>query len=269
MKKKFLLLASLLIASFNVPAEVLAQSGKEQPVEEVFQTEIVYPQERGEFQMTTGYTLRKHFGRTSAQLPIFLEYGVTDKWQVGFQWNAFNITSSVEGSQFGTGDLSLGTKYSFMNVGNSNTHVAVGFELGLPSGDPSKEMGEGLVEYEPFVIAAKDFPKLRNLQVFTQIGLGLAQKTGRTNEHEDEEKAAHELNWGAGFFIPLQQWVITTEFLWSTNKWNLGGKDSHRSLTPGVIWRTPTNWEIGIGAPINLTRDSSDSRLIFKLTREF
>jgi hypothetical protein len=269
MKKKFLLLIAFFVAGFNLAEIVLAQSGKEQPVQEVFQTETVYPQERGEFQLTMGYTLRKQFGRSSAQLPVFLEYGVTDKWQIGFQWNALNINNAAGDVQFGTGDLSLGTKYSFMNVGNSNTHVALGFELGLPSGDRSKEMSEGQVEYEPFVVIAKDFPQFKHLQIFTQVGLGIIQRPVRVTEGEDKEPVAHELNWNTGFFIPLQQWVITTEFHWSTNRWNHGGTDNHRALTPGVIWRTPANWEIGVGAPISLTQDSPESRLIFKLTKEF
>ena len=51
----------------------------------------------------------------------------------------------------GTGDLSVGTQYSFMNVANTNLHPAVGFELGLPTGDQNKEMSERGVEYEPFL----------------------------------------------------------------------------------------------------------------------
>ena len=184
--------------------------------------------------------------------------------------HAFRIAGRVRTARaYGTGDLSIETKYSFMNVANTNVHLAVGFELGLPTGDRDKGMSEGFIEYEPFLIAAKDFPGMKNLQVFTQIGIRLVKPTGPGHDFEDEEPAAHELTWGAGFFIPIRQLCITTEFNWATNEWNHGGNENKQSLTPGLVWRLPDNWEIGIGAPIGLSRKSLDAGVILKLTREF
>lgn len=262
--------AVLLAANLGLPPRALAQNKKEQPLQEIFQTEVVYPQEKGELQLTTGIGLHKSLGAALVQLPVSFEYGITDRWEVDIQWDGFNrIHPSFGSSLTGTGDLSIGTKYSFMNVANTNLHLAIGFELGLPTGDSGKGMGDGLVEYEPFLVAAKDFPALNNLQVFTQVGVRLVQPHGRRNDPKNEEPAAHELNWGFGFFIPVRRLCITTEFNWETNEWNHEGQDNRHSLTPGLVWRLPNNWEFGIGAPIGLRRKSLDSSVILKLTREF
>jgi hypothetical protein len=268
MKRPVLVSALLVAANLGHISGAQAQSTKEQPLQEVFQTDLVYPQEKGELQLTTGFSLSKRLGAVLVQVPASLEYGITDRWQVDLQWDGVTGIHSPFGSSLvGTGDLSIGTMFSFMNVANTSLHLAVGFELGLPTGDRDKGMSEGFVEYEPFLIAAKDFPGMHNLQIFTQVGLRLV--TASRHDLDNEEPAAHELNWGSGFFIPMRRLCITTEFNWVTNEWNHGGIENRHSLTPGLIWRLPHNWEIGIGAPIGLSRKSSDSSVILKLTREF
>ena len=152
---------------------------------------------------------------------------------------------------------------------NTNFHIAVGFELGLPTGDSNKGMSEGVVVYEPFVIAAKDFPGMNNLQIFSQVEISLVKPIRPRHDLESEERGAHELNWNAGFLIPVRRVCITTEFSWVGNEWDHTGNDNRHSLTPGLVWRLPDNFEIGIGVPISLSRKSPEPGMILKLTREF
>ena len=51
--------------------------------------------------------------------------------------------------------------------------------------------------------------------------------------------------------------------------WNRGGEESELYLTPGLVWRPSGTWEVGVGAPIGLTRDADGLRGIVKLTYEF
>ena len=266
--KRCVSITLLIISGLGMNREVLAQKEKEQPLQEVFQAEVVYPQEKGSFQITTGLNLRQTSGAGFCQIPINLEYGITDRWQLGLQGSAIRTNHVVGVSRLGAGDLGIATKYSLMNVADSNSHLAIGFELSLPIGAMSKGMSEGLIQYEPFVIAARDFPGLKSLQAFTQVGLTIVQRT-RHGDPKKEEPEAHEFSLTSGFFIPFRQWCITTEFNWATNKWNHAGKESRHSLTPGLVWRLSGNWEIGVGSPISLGNDSSDSRLILKVTRDF
>ena len=266
--KKCVSITLLIISGFALHREALAQKEKEQPLQEVFQAEVVYPQEKGSFQITTGLNLHTTSGASFWQIPINLEYGITDRWQVGFQGSAIRTNHVVGLSRLGGGDLGIATKYSLMHVADSNSHLAIGFELSLPIGEISKGMSEGLIQYEPFLIAARDFPGLKHLQAFTQAGLTIVQRA-RRGVPEKGETEAHEFSLTSGFFVPFRQWCITTEFNWATNKWNHDGKESSHSLTPGLVWRLSGNWEIGVGSPISLGNDSSDSRLILKVTRDF
>jgi hypothetical protein len=243
---------------------------REQPIQEVFQTGLVYPQERGEVQLS--YTSRFSKGKHHSALETLLnfEYGITDRWQVEIEWNAMNRRTEIgEVATRGRGDLSIGTQYSFMNMRRSNFHSAIGFEVTFPTGSVEKELSEGFIEYEPYLIVARDFPKLNNLQIFSQVGVGLVQRVRRRVGADEEEPAAHEFNFNAGMFMPFRRMVFTGEFNLSTNRWNNGGQEREMYLTPGVIWRLPHAWEIGFGVPVGLTRDSDKSGAILRVVYEF
>ncbi len=59
----------------------------EQPIQEVFQTELVYPQERGEVQLTFSPRYGKGGGQSLFQAPVSVEYGITKNWQVEVEWD--------------------------------------------------------------------------------------------------------------------------------------------------------------------------------------
>ena len=243
---------------------------REQPVQEVFQTGLVYPQERGEVQLSYTSHFSKGKNHSSLQTLLNLEYGITDRWQIEIEWNAMSRrTQTGEATTRGRGDFSIGTQYSFMNMARSNFHSAVGFEVTLPTANIEKELTEGFVEYEPYFIVARDFPELHNLQVFSQVGIGFMQRARRSADADEDEPAAHEFNLGVGMFVPFRRVVFTGEFNLSTNRWNNGGQEREMYATPGMVWRLPRSWEIGVGAPVGLTRDADKSGAIFKLVYEF
>lgn len=152
-------------------AQTEAEEEHEQPLQEVFQTELVYPQEKNEIQLT----LRPQFSNGRDEnlfaLPFTIEYGITNSWQVELEYNTFVDRDPALGKRTrGIGDLEIGTKYSFMNIANSNFHSALGFSVSFPTADIDKQLTEGAIEYEPFIIFAKDFPSLSHMQLFTQMG---------------------------------------------------------------------------------------------------
>lgn len=237
--------------------------GYQQPIQEVFQTEVVYPQEKGEIQLTGSPRFHEGDAQDLLILPFAIEYGLTDSWQVELEWNSLiHHNPSAGSSNIGIGDLELGTKYSFMNVAGSNFHVAPGLEIGFPAGDPQEGLGEGMLEIEPFASLAYDFPKLNDSQIFTQVGFGFASRL------RGDEEAAHEITWNAGFFVPFWQLRYTTELNWTTNEWN-GGDENELYLTPGFVWDLPGTWEAGVGVPIGINDDADNFRVIAMLTYEF
>jgi hypothetical protein len=272
--KHFVLLVCCTVVSFGMmPLLAFAQDAaneREQPLQELFQTGLVYPQERGEVQLTYSTRFSKGNGRTLWRSPLMLEYGITARWQVEIEFDLRSSRSETgEPKTRGTGDLSIGTQYSFMNLRSSNFHSAVGLEVTLPTGSVEKELSEGFIEYEPYFIAAKDFPRFNNMQVFSQVGLGLVQRVRSSVGVDEEEPAAHKLTLSAGMFMPFRRVVLTGEVNLSTNRWNHGGLERELYATPGAVWRLLHNWEIGVGVPFGLTRDTNRFGAIFKTTFEF
>jgi hypothetical protein len=243
---------------------------REQPIQEVFQTGLVYPQQRGEVQLSYSSRFGKRKAHSSLETPINLEYGITNRWQIEIEWNPMSRrTEAGEPTTRGTGDLRIGTQYSFMNMRGSNFHSAVGFEVGFPTGSMEKGLSEGLIEYEPYISLAKDFPRLHNMQVFSQVGVGFVQRTRSRVGPDEKKSAAHNFNLGVGMFMPFSRLVFTGEFNLNTNRWNNGGLEREMYFTPGVVWRLPRNLEIGVGAPVGLTGDADKSGAIVRLVYEF
>jgi hypothetical protein len=167
------------------------EAGAEQPLNELFQSEAVYPQEAGEIQLTLRPLFQRgEEGDKTYQHILGLEYGITDEWQLELGFASFVDHDPTDGaSTSGIGDLELGTKYSFMRIRESNVHAAVAFEVTVPTGDPDRELGEGFMEYEPSLIVAKDFPEWHGLQLFAQLGLGFVD---RVREETSERPAADD-----------------------------------------------------------------------------
>jgi hypothetical protein len=241
-----------------------------QPVQEVFQTGLVYPQERGEVQLSYTSRFSKGKDHSSLQTPLNLEYGITDRWQIEIEWDAMSRrTKTGEAATRGRGDLSIGTQYSFMNMKGSNFHSAVGFEASIPTGSIEKELSEGFLEYTPYLILARDLPNLNNMQVFSQVGVSFVQRARRKLGANDDAPAAHKFDLGVGAFMPFRHLVFTGEFNLSTNRWNHGGGEREIYATPGVVWRLPGDLEIGFGTPVGLTRDADKFGAHLKLVYEF
>ena len=161
----------------NLWAEEEERKSYIQPLNEVFQTETIYPQEQGEVQLQISPTFSEGSNRKLFKTPLSLEYGITNFWQVGVEWDShINRNPDAGITTRGSDDLEISTKYSFMNITDSNYHAAVGFEIEFATGNINNELTEGFNEYEPFVILAKDFPLLNNNQIFTRLSVGFADR---------------------------------------------------------------------------------------------
>ena len=260
--KKTLFIAVLLALPLGFGSDAMSQAERDQPIQEVFQTELVYPQEKGAFQLTSTSTFGSVNKKFSNELA--LEYGLTHSWQIGLQWESFARKKNEDGLiSRGSGDLRIGTKYSFMNIRDSNFHSAIGFELGLPAARASKGISESQIEYEPYVIVAKDFPRLSRLQLFSQLGLTFAHSTTGSTASDDKADGK-TIEWNSGMFVPYRQVRFTTEINWSK-----GTKENNLYLTPGIIWKLPRDVEFGVGIPTGISRNADGFRMIVKLLYEF
>jgi len=240
------------------------------PIEELFKTDVVYPQEIGELEIELVSDYQNHRGGDTWTLPVSLEYGLTDRWQVEGEWDALvQRFPPNQAAVRGVGDLELGTQYSFMNIGGSLYHIAARFSLGVPLGDVNKDLSEGFLEYEPAVILARDFPELHRPQVFAEIGSGFVQRVNTPAGAGEAPPAAHELKLGSGFFVQFPRAAATLEFNWANNTWNHHGAENDLYLTPGCLWRAARHMEIGLGIPVGLNQSSDRFDVIAHLVWEF
>jgi hypothetical protein len=263
-------LTLVFIFAFLAAPRVAAQMPREErPLQEVFKTDLVYTQDRGEIQLTTGLHTRWNRGPLLQWLGQ-TEYGITDRWQLQGEWAGWQEARPWgQPAVSGSGDVSVGTKYSFMNIRGSPFHAAVLFDAVLPSGSLNKDLGEGFLSYTPSLLFARDLPQHHRLQLFTQIGVSFVQRVKRHEDPAQDAPTAHELEWSSGFFVPLRRVVIVSEVSWQTNRWNHNGQINELYLTAGTVWKFPGRWECGAGASFGLTPTSDLIGLQIRFTREF
>lgn len=271
-----LLISVLIPLSFSIAraedADDLQSTNRvERPIEELFKTDVVYPEEKGESELELGTLYEKNNPHHETwNVPVSMEYGLTDKWQAEAEWNSY-IWRNSHGHTVahGIGDLELGTQYSFMNVGGSLFHISPLFQVELPLGDVNTDLSEGFVEYEPSVVFARDFPQLHQTQLFTQVGVSFVQRVKRPADADDAEPPANEFNLGAGFFTLWPFGATTFEFNWNDNKWNHHGEENQLYVTPGVLWRVTPGIELGLGVPVGLNQQSDRYQIAAHAVWEF
>ena len=227
---------SLLILLLISNNTLYAENETEGPIQEVFRSDLVFPQEKGEIQFTAApYYLNFESGGSELFFPLGIEYGLTDSWQFELEadsrlWHKNAVESS--GNSFVQYELS--TMYSFMNILDSDFHSALGIEV-----EHSTATAEETTQYGLSLILAKTLPSVRNAQVFGQYLL----------EFEEAEISGEG---NIGFYLPLGVVTFTSEL-------NIREVDENSILysTNGLIWAPKSNINAGIGLSANLSADHS------------
>jgi hypothetical protein len=225
-------------------------------VEEVFQElflgEIVYPQERGEIQFTTGFLLARERPENS-RLPVVLEYGITDRLQIAAEFPV-DFIGSENAKAEGMGNVELEVYYNFFSDRCSGWAAGLGFGAGLPSA--TSEVGENAFIYEPFLVLYRD---LGRSQVNFSGGLEIEDL------REGDETAGVSGDVATAWFMKRKSLVYLLEC----------GVEIEQDATPvrlapGIYWQPPTrNMEIGISLPIGLGGDAPEVGVLVLATWEF
>lgn len=222
-------------------------SGSQPPLKEIFQSTLVYPQEQGELQIIFSPEYDDGDEFQQWKFPVSIEYGLTDDLQIELEWTSFVYRApNDENPSNGMGDLSIGAQYSWMNIAELPLHAALSLELGIPTGDEDKELGEGMYAFEPTLTLAWDLPFRRDTQVFINSGAEI-------NDNEEDPFV------NLGFFTPIGNTLLTAEWNWNKNQ---------QYFTPGLVIHPIPEWELGLGVPIGLNQEADNTRVIFSLTYE-
>lgn len=223
-----------------------------QPIQELIRTEVVYAQDAGEFQLTVRSAAAFGPNLSVVAFPVQAEFGLTDKWQVELEWGAYSRVRTGDLVSSAHGALSIGTKYSFMNIGGSPVHMAGGVELDFPGALGPDGLEEEGRELEPFIAFAVAFPS--RVQAFFHTGRSF-DAGGSDSDSSEDELSPMIAAWNAGGLVALRHATLALEFNARTggSPWASGGQ---LYATPSITLLLPRAWELGIGAPIGLNSRS-------------
>ncbi|MFO1349586.1 MAG: hypothetical protein U1F68_02405 [Gammaproteobacteria bacterium] len=258
-----------LVALLAITTAAVAEDENFQPIDELFQTETVFPQEQGEIGIRASPRSAKSAAGRSFELGLAAEYGFTDAFQAEIEWTPWmHIDPEDGGSDSGQGNVSLALKYSWMDIGQTGFNVALSVEHEFATGDGLELGGAGETasdddgdagkaktteeddnddSTEVAIMLAKDLDSFAEKQIFAQFGVEF--------ESGDQNPFAN-----LGFYATGRHLVYSMEFNWS---------EEERYITPGVTWRPQKGWELGLGVALGISDEADDYRLIGKIIKEF
>jgi hypothetical protein len=211
-------------------------------VPEFFQIEDAFIAERGALEARSSLELRRHEEGAIASLD--LEFGLSERVSLGaaLPWNRMHAGGKTHA---GLGDISAELTVDVSGPARL-TALAIACELTLPTGNETHGLGEGSVEHEILLIAARS---LGGVQWHLNVG----------GAFSDGETA---FVFGTSMLKQSAVRVVPTIELAGS----VSGEGTQLYLTPGVNWRFGEELYIGAGMPIGLTRDSSESAVLLTVS---
>jgi hypothetical protein len=208
-------------------------------IQEFFLSDAVRNQERGEFQLAVGLDARRTTGTNTT---VKMEYGVTDRLQVGLDLPyGVSQEENFENSS-GLKRMNLGVRYQIIKS-DAPFAISVGIDSGIPISSGEE------VAFQPTILAAKS---IRHLQIHASAAADF---------EIGEDRPGFEYNFGSVY--PIHRfWFPTLEF----NARNFQSKEAFY-LTPGLYRRVRHRFEVGVGIPLGIG-GSATSGIVCKLSWE-
>jgi hypothetical protein len=254
------------VALILLPRITRGQEPTPPPLQELFFTEVVYPQEQGETQLTLGSLVDRSRSDLSALMPFTIEYGLTDRWQIEAGWDGYTHFHSAPFRRLRTARLSLGTKYSLMNIAHSRVHAAFGAEVEFPhAGAFAESEGEQGVEVEPFVALAANL--VRRVTVIGSAGASFEPREV-AEIVEGAERPDDRGTMSAGALLAYRRATVAAEWTNRSDElpWRLDGAPL---VTPSIVIHLRGHWEMAAGMPVALRRAQHRPGVAMHIVKEF
>ncbi|MET0637879.1 MAG: hypothetical protein ABWZ25_17745 [Chitinophagaceae bacterium] len=233
--------ASIFVLGISTHVEAQKGVGLDESLQEFFTGETVYAQERKEVQFTLKPAYWKKEGLKMLHIPLQVEYGFSDRFQVELQLPYYNLHPKIGQTINGMGNVEVGFLYNYLK-GNGPFALSLALDIGLPTANKQKEIDEAEIEWEPTLIVAK---KIGIAQVHASVGAEIT-------------KTESAFYYNLATVVPIGDWRATLE---------LSGKINEQLiyLTPGVLWKGIDDFEFGIG----FSKGNSAWGVILMATHEF
>lgn len=243
---------SVAVALVAATAAQAQEGSVDEFFQELFLGESVYPQEWRELQFSTGF-LSRHEGRHDHRLPVLLEYGITDRFQVALELPVDWVREDDERHR-GVGNIELETYWNIFNDPCSGWAAGLGFGLGFPTA--TEEVGEDAYIYEPFFVVYRQIDACTAWNVSAGIEI-------EDSREEDETEVAGEV--AAALIRRCDPFVFLLE-----SGVEIESEETPVRLAPGAYWQPQNaNWEIGASLPIGLNSHAPDVGAFVLVTFEF
>ncbi len=213
------------------------------PIEDLFLSEIVFPQERGETQLEfRPLWQRDPEGRTSA-VGLNVEYGLSNAWQIETEWDGLVSTRDPSGATTsGVGDVSIGSKFFLKCIKGSPYHLSVGADVEFPAGT-LPEAENGVARMLPAVVFGRDVATMAHLFSSVVVAVPLTHRGDQSWDFVSD----------SGMFVRVVRGFRATAEVSVS-----GGPDLRRRVefVPGCLWHWRDRVEVGAGLLIPVSRDA-------------
>jgi hypothetical protein len=217
-------------------------------------TEETMPTELGKWELNLNfrYWKEKENDVEVWEIPTAsLFYGIAERLSVEVTV-PFLVRTGSGGKNSGLGDSGLAGKWLIKEETVSMPAFVLGLELGLPSGSEDRELGEGDMEYEPYLALYKDL-------IWTIV-------QGNVGYSYDGHKGK-ELEYGLALAFPAGKSLLLLAELNGSRTFE--EKETELYATPGVKYEVREGLGLGLGMPLGLTGSSSDRGVVMKVMFEF
>lgn len=218
---------ALVAAIIAVPSAVSAQDAKPpQLIQEAFSGDLAFTQDRGEIQISTAMHAAGSSANRTAGVPLEIEYGITDEFQISVETGGLNYERPTGWS--GPRDIGLALRYGRFGL-LPNLHASVTIGAGSEGSG-----GERVINTTSGLQLGVDVPRLRMTHIFTSVVTGVWNSEG----------TELSVDWVAGLVVPFGQLRATIEQPLRVSD------PANRGTVPGLVWNAVHGFEIGVATTL-------------------
>jgi len=228
------------------------QDNKRLP-EELAITRSVVIQDADELESSFSLQYARSQPRENYAAEAEFEYGLTDRWEIDADAPYEFVRPKNEPGADGIGDVEAAVRYGVIPLGQRPVSLTAGLGLGIPTGDRTRDLGEGRLTLDPFFTASTWLGRCN-----VQVNGGWTRAVTNSGEQPRDD-----FEYNVAVLYPVKRWCVVLE----------GNGESTSDVTmyyvtPELIWRPMKNLELLVAAPLGVTRESADYGVVATVSLE-
>jgi hypothetical protein len=221
--------------------------------EELAITRSVVIQEADELESSFSFQYFKQQPKENYTAEAEFEYGLTDRWEIDADVPYERVRPKNETGTDGIGDMEAAVRYGVLPLGQRPMSLTAGLGFGIPTGDRTRDLGEGQLTLEPFFTASMWLGRCN-----VQFNGGWTRAVT-----DSDEEPRNDFEYNVAILYPVKRWCMVLE---------ANGESSSDVttyyVTPELIWRPMKTVELLVAAPLGVTRESADCGVIVTVSLE-